>query len=195
MKHLTNWSIGLIMLYTVLFLSIATTFSSEKTVKLAPPANIQLEAGENAIAVIWDASPDEAKSYFSGYNIYFDTNSSALLSPDRLPSASQVRKDMHEYVIRGLKNDQEYFVHVRSRHVDDGISEAGLPEKVATPQSSGSKYTVSMFDYDASTATQNSGYGWSRENGQDIPGYHNVMQRVKLIDILMMELPTAKGKR
>jgi hypothetical protein len=194
MKHLTNWGIGFVILGAVLWISVSQSFSAAKIVNLAPPTNIRVEPGENAIAVMWDASPEEATSHFAGYNIYFDTKSSALLSPDRLPYAVQVRKDKHEYVVKGLENGQEYFLHVRSRKFDDSISAAGRPEKAAAPQSEGKKHTVSMFDYDISTATSNSGYGWSRENGQDIPGYHSVMQRVKFIDILMMELPNAKNK-
>jgi len=193
MRYIQNSGTRLIILGAVLWISIQSS-PSAKTVGLAPPTNIRIDAGENAINVIWDASPDEAQNDFAGYNVYFDLKSSQLLSADRLPFAVQVRKDVHEYVVRGLENGQQYFLHVRSRQIADGISAAGLPEKVATPQPEGKKFTVSMFDYDVSTAPSNSGYGWSRENGQGIPGYHSAMQRVKFIDILMMELSTDKSK-
>ena len=74
------------------------------------------------------------------------------------------------------------------------MSVSELTEKVTTPLSEGKKYTVSMFDYDMSTAANNSGYGWNRTNGQDIPGHHSVMQYVKYIDILMMKSPTSSSK-
>ncbi|MBN1479880.1 fibronectin type III domain-containing protein [candidate division KSB1 bacterium] len=194
MKKRTHWGIDLIILGAFLWISIVQSFSLAEVVNLTPPTNIKVDPGENAIAVAWDASSDEAQSTFAGYNVYFDTKSSWQLSPDHLPQAVQVKKDVHKCVVKGLENDQQYFLHVRSRQVDDGVSAASVPEEAAAPQAEGKRYTVSMFDYDQSTAANNSGYGWSRDNGQDIPGYHSVMQHVMHIDILMMELPGAKNK-
>ncbi|RPI01427.1 MAG: fibronectin type III domain-containing protein [Calditrichaeota bacterium] len=193
MKRVKNWGITLVILYAVLWISTQGD-SAEKIVNLAPPRNIQAASGENAIAVTWEDSPDEAKVQFAGYNVYFDLKSSPPFSPDSLAFVVQVKKGVNEYVVNGLDNNQQYFLHVCSRQTDGGVSEAGLPETAAIPQSDGKKFTIPMFDYDVSTAPSSSGYGWSRENGQDIPGHHNEMQRVKYIDILMMESPTAKGK-
>ncbi len=192
MKRTIVSGVGLMILSAMLWMSFAEGSPTVKLAKLAPPTNVRVEAGENAMKVMWDASPDEAGYELAGYNIYFDTQSSALLSPDHLPNAVQIRKGVHECVVRGLENGRQYFFHVRSRKIDGGISAAGLPEKEATPQPEGKNYAVSMYDDDVSTTTNNSGYGWRRENGQDIPGYKNVTQHGKYVDILMMESPTAK---
>ena len=194
MKNVTNWSICLIMMGVTLWTNRLESYPPAKTANLAPPTNVRVEPGENAIAVMRDASPDEANSIFSGYTIYFDTKSSTQFSQDQLPYTIHVKKNVHEYVVKGLENGQQYFVDVHSRQTDDATNAAGLTEKVTTPLSEGKKYTVSMFDYDMSTAANNSGYGWNRTNGQDIPGHHSVMQYVKYIDILMMELPNTKNK-
>ncbi len=192
MKRTIALGVGLIMLSVVLWMSFAQSSPAVKLAKLAPPTNVRVEAGENAIKVMWDASLDEAGYDLAGYNVYFDTKSSALLSPDHLPYTVQVGRRVHECVVRGLENGRQYFFHVRSRKVDGGISAAGLPEKEAVPQPEEKKYAVSMYDDDVSTTANNSGYGWRRENGQDIPGYRNVTQHGKYVDILVMESPTAK---
>ncbi len=186
--------VGLMMLSAALWSNFAQSFPAVKLAKLAPPTNVRVEAGENAIKVLWDASSDEANHTLAGYNVYFDTKSLVLLSPDRLPNEVQVGRRVHAYVIKGLENGRQYFFHVRARNIVGGISAASLPEQEAAPQPEGKNYAVSMFDDDVSTATSNSGYGWSRENGQDIPGYRGVTQHGKYVDILMMESPTAKGQ-
>jgi hypothetical protein len=182
------------VLSAVLWMSFAQSSPTLKLAKLAPPTNVRVEAGVNAVKVLWNASPDEAGYDLAGYNVYFDTKSSALLSPDHLPHAVQVGKRVHECVVRGLENNRQYFFHVRSRNIDGGISAAGLPEREAAPQLEGKTYAVSMYDDDVATTNNNSGYGWRRENGQDIPGYRNVTQHGKYVDILMMESPTARNQ-
>jgi hypothetical protein len=182
------------MLSAVLWSNFAQSSPAVKLAKLAPPTNVRVEAGENAIKVLWDASSDEADHTLAGYNVYFDTKSLVLLLPDRLPNEVQVGKRVHACVIKGLENGRQYFFHVRARNIVGDISAAGLPEQEAAPQPEGKNYAVSMYDDDVSTPTSNSGYGWSRENGQDIPGYRGVTQHGKYVDILMMESPTAKSQ-
>jgi hypothetical protein len=164
-----------------------------KKTKIAHPPDIQLESGENSITVSWDASSDEAERYFIGYSIYFDTKATAHLSPDEQEHSVHLKKDEHQYVIKGLVNGQEYFVHVLSRQGNTDVSEAGLLEKSIKPHAEGTQQTVSMFDYDADIAGNNCSYGWNRTNGQEIPGNHQSMTYVKYIDLLMMESPAAKG--
>lgn len=185
---------SLIMLSAVLWKNFAQSSPAVKPATLAPPTNVRVEAGENAIKVLWDASSDEADHTLAGYNVYFDTKSLVPLSPDRLPNEVQVGKRVHAYVIKGLENGRQYFLHVRARNIVGGISAASLPEQEAAPQPEGKNYAVSIYDDDVSTAANNSGYGWSRENGQDIPGHRGVTQHGKYVDIVMMELPDAKGK-
>ena len=191
MKKIFNLKRRLIILFAILWIS-AQSFSAKKH-SFAPPTNIQVEAGDNAVAVTWEASADEAESYFAGYTIYFDTKSSAQLAPDQIPNSINVKKNVHEHVIKGLVNDQQYFVQVCSYSNDGASSATDLAEKVTTPQSEGQVYTIHMFDYDIATASNNSGYGWNRSNGQDIPGHHSLMQYVKYIDILMMKSPTSSS--
>ncbi|MBN1464760.1 fibronectin type III domain-containing protein [candidate division KSB1 bacterium] len=194
MKNLPNWTICLVLMAITLWTNRIESSPPAKSANVAPPTNVRVEPGENAIAVMWDASPDEANGMFSGYTLYFDTKSSTQFSQDQLPHSIHVKKNVHEYVVKGLENGRQYFVDVRSRRSDDAMNAAGLTEKATTPLLEGKKYSVSMFDFDVSTASSNSGYGWNRTNGQDIPGHHSVMQYVKYIDILMMELPNIKNK-
>lgn len=186
--------LGLMVLSAVLWSNFAQSSPTVSPAKLAPPTNVRVEAGENAIKVLWDASLNEVDHTFAGYNVYFDTKSLVLFAPDRLPNEVLVGRRVHACVIKGLENGQQYFFHVRARNVDGDISAASLPEQEAAPQPEGKNYAVSMYDDDVSTPTSNSGYGWSRENGQDIPGYRGVTQHGKYVDIVMMELPAAKSK-
>jgi hypothetical protein len=172
-------------------LSHISLVAKDKT-KIAHPPDIQLEAHENALLVKWDASPDEDQRYFVGYSVYFDTKASAQLAPDQQAHAVHLKKNVHEYVIKGLENDQEYFVHVRSRQGNTDVSEPGVLEKSATPRTEGQNFALNMFDYNADIAGNNSSYGWNRSNGQDMPGNNKVMAHVKYIDLLMIESPTAK---
>lgn len=194
MKRAIVLSLGLMMLYFVLWSNFAQSSPAVKAVKLAPPTNVRLEAGDNAIKVLWDAGSDEADYNQAGYNVYFDTKSLVLLPSDQLPNEVQVGKRVHTCVIRGLKNGGQYFFHVRARNLVGGVSAASLPEKAGAPQPAGQNYAVSMYDEDLSTTANNSGYGWSRENGQDIRGYMGVTQQGKYVDIIMMESPTAEGQ-
>ena len=196
MKRTIVLAVGVMMLSAVPARSFAQGSPATKLVKLAAPTNVRVEAGENAIKVRWDASPDEANYELAGYNVYFDTESSALLSPDQLPHAVQLGRRERAYVVKGLENGRQYFFHVRSRTLDDGLSAASLPENEAVPQSEGKNYAVAMYDDNVvtSTSTNNSGYGWHRKNGQGIPGYRNVTQHGKAVDVLMMESPTAKNQ-
>jgi hypothetical protein len=193
MKYTSILVVSLMLLSGFLGTRFAQGEPLTKLAKLAPPMNVRVDAGENAIKVVWDPSPDEANYELAGYNVYFDTKSSILLSPDGLLKTIQIRKNVHECIVRGLENGQRYFVHVRSRGSDGLISPAGL-EQEAQPQSEGKKYPVNMFDNDASRTTGVSGYGWSDENGQGIPGYFHVRQDGKSIDILMVELSSSKNK-
>jgi hypothetical protein len=193
MKRTKVLGVSLMMLCVVVCKSFAQSSSTVKTPTPVPPTNVRLEAGENAIKVLWDAGSDESDYNLAGYNVYFDTKSLALLSPDQLPHEVQVGKRVYTCVVRGLENGRQYFFHVRTRNIVGGISAASLPEKEAAPQPGGKNYAVSMYDDVVSTTPKNSGYGWSRENGQDIPGYRDVTQHGKSVDILMMESPTVKN--
>jgi hypothetical protein len=51
-----------------------------------------------------------------------------------------------------------------------------------------------MYDDDVAASTNNSGYGWLRENGQDLASRKNATQDGKYVDILMMESPAAKDQ-
>jgi len=191
MRRLMNWSLGLFIPGMILCLGIQGNAADKS---FAHPPDVQLEPGENAIAVTWDASPDEAKGYFTGYTVYFDTKSSAELSPDQLENSINIKKNVHEYVVKGLENDREYFIHVRSHQGEGAVNQTGIVEKTTTPQLEGDKFDVSMFDYDVAMAGKNCAYGWNRQNGQDVPGHPTTMQYVKYIDILVMESPTTKSK-
>jgi hypothetical protein len=144
MKRTIVLGASLMMLWAVLWMSFAQGSPTVKIAKLAPPTNVRLEAGENAIKVLWDASSDEADYNLAGYNVYFDTKSLVLLSPDHLPNAVQVGKRVHTCVVRGLENGRQYFFHVRSRNIVGGLSAASLPEKEAAPQPEGKNYAVSI---------------------------------------------------
>ncbi len=192
MKDNFKWSYMSRFLLSVIWLSTLTLSAKDKT-KIAHPPDIQLEAHENAITVRWDASPDEDQRYFIGYSVYFDAKTSAQLAPDQQAHAVHFKKDVHEYVIKGLENGQEYFVHVRSRQGNTDLSESGILEKTSTPRAEGKNFALTMFDYNADIAGNNSSYGWNRNNGQEMPGNNKVMAHVKYIDLLMMESPTAKG--
>jgi hypothetical protein len=99
-----------------------------KVAKLAPPTNVRVEAGEHAVKVRWDASPDEANYELAGYNVYFDTESSALLATNQLAHGVQLGRRERACVIRGLENGQRYFFHVRARALDGSMGSASLPE-------------------------------------------------------------------
>jgi len=193
MKHTIVLVASLMLLSAFLWIGFAQSSPSTKLTKLAPPTNVRVEAGENAIKVSWDASPDEADAELAGYNVYFDTKSSVRLPPDSLLFAVHLRKNAREYVVRGLENGRQYFLHMRSRKRDGGISAAGLPEKEAAPQREGQNHAVYMYDNDVSGTPGNCGYGWSRKNGQGIPGYHNMIQDGRDVDILMIESTSSKS--
>jgi len=165
-----------------------------KLTKLAPPGNVRVEAAANAVIVRWDASPDIANYQLAGYTVYFDTGSVAQLAPHQLQHAVQLGRQEHAYVVRGLVNSQPYFFNVRSRTLDGDVSATSLPAKEAVPLSEGKSYALAMYDDDAAATTNNSGYGWRRDNGQGIAGYRNVTQHGKYVDILMMESPAAPNQ-
>lgn len=160
--------------------------------KLAPPTNIRVEAGRNAIKVIWEASADEANFNLAGYNVYFDENSLASSSPNQLAAAIQVGKGNHECLVRGLKNGRQYFFHVRSRNHAGEVGAPSLPENEATPEVEAKQYVLAMYDDGRSTSGYNSGYGWNNKNGQALPGFHDVRQHGKYVDLLMVASPTKK---
>lgn len=182
------------LLSAVPLMSFAQNSPTVKIAKLAPPTNVRVETGENAMKVRWDASPDEADYELAGYNVYFHTESSALFAPGQLPHGVQLGKKERACVVRGLENGRQYFFHVRARALDGSISTAGLPEQEAAPQPGAQNYAVTMYDDGVASSTNNSGYGWHRENGQDIAGYRNVTQHGKYVDLLMMESPAAKNQ-
>lgn len=185
--------LGLNMLNAISPGSVVQSVPATKPAKLAPPNNVRVEAGAHAVKVMWDASPAEAGNELAGYNVYFATASLALLAPHQLPKAVvQTGRKARDYVIKGLENDRQYFFHVRSRTQDGGVSTAGLPENEVAPQVEGKNYAVAMYDDDSTATGNNSGYGWQRENGQDIAGFRNVKQHGKQVDLLMMESPAAK---
>ena len=193
MKRKIVFSLGLMMLCVLLWSNFVQSFPAVKAAKLAPPINVRVEAGENAIKVMWDAGSDESDYNQAGYNVYFDTKSLILRPPDHLPNEVQVGKRVHTCVIRGLENGRQYFFQVRARDLVGRISAASLAEKDGVPQLGGKNYSVSMYDDDEVT-NNNSGYGWSRDNGQGLPGHRNLTQHGKDVDILMMESPAAKSK-
>ncbi len=164
----------------------------ERLTKLAPPTNIRVEAGKNVIKVIWDASTDQASYMLAGYNIYFSEEALALLAPNQLPVAVQVGKGLNECLVRGLENDRHYFFQVRSRNNEGDISVASQLETKTAPLSEGKNYPLVMYDDGRATSAYNSGYGWSRKNGQELPGYHDVKQHGKYVDLLMLESSSAK---
>ncbi len=194
MKRTIVVVVSLMLLSGFLWMPFAQSSPSTKLTKLAPPTNVRVEAGENAVKINWDASPNEADYGLAGYNVYFDTKSLALLEPDSLQFPVQLGKRTHEYVIRGLQNGRRYFFHVRARDTGGGISAAGLPEEAAAPQPEAMNHAVSMYDNGVSGTPGNSGYGWSSENGQGIPGYDNLIQDGRDVNILMMESPSSKTK-
>ncbi|MGH7496321.1 MAG: fibronectin type III domain-containing protein [bacterium] len=194
LKQTLILGLGMTMLNAVIPGSVAQNVPATKPAELAPPTNVRVEAGEHAMKVRWDASPDEANYELAGYNVYFATESLALLWPGQLPHAVELGRRERACVVRGLENGRQYFFHVRSRSIDGGISTASLPEQEAAPQSEGKNYAVAMYDDDVARSTNNSGYGWHRENGQDIAGHRTVTQHGQYVDILMMASPTAQGQ-
>ena len=191
-KHTIVFGVGLTIVSVVLSWSYAQGSGREKIAKLAPPTSVRVAAGENAAEVTWDPSPDGAKYELAGYNVYFDGKSAVTLSPDQVPNVVEIGKNVRACVVRGLENGKQYFFHVRSRHIEGGIGPAGLPEQEGIPQTEGKNYGVAIYDDDVSTNKHNSGYGWLRENGQGMPGYKNVTQHGKYVDVLMTESPTDK---
>ncbi len=107
MKTMMIWAIVLMLLHTVPSRSFAQSSPAVKISKLAPPTNVRVEAGQYAVKVRWDASPDEADYELAGYNVYFDTESSALLAPDQLPHGVQLGRRERACVIRGLENGRQ----------------------------------------------------------------------------------------
>jgi hypothetical protein len=194
MTYLIVIHVRLILLSAFLWISASQSAASAKLAKLVPPTNVRVEAGENAIKISWDASPDESGSELDGYNVYFDTKSLALFPPDSLPFAVQLRKNARECVVRGLQNGRSYFFHVRSRTRDGNIGAASLSEQEAAPQPEGKNHAVTMYDNGVPGTPGNCGYGWNRGNGQGVPGYQNVIQVGKDIDILMIESSSSDSK-
>ncbi|NUO82219.1 fibronectin type III domain-containing protein [candidate division KSB1 bacterium] len=192
MKTRLVFNLVLLTFCTLASRGIGLATADVRLAKLAPPTNVRVEAARNAVKVTWEASTDEASYMLAGYNVYFGNESLAALSPNQLPAAVQVGKGVEEYVVRGLENGRQYFIQVRSRNNNGDISTAGQPENEAAPLFEGKIYALAMYDDDPATSTYNSGYGWNRKTGQDQPGYHDVRQHGKYVDILMMESPAAK---
>lgn len=192
LKHKSAWGFGIIILSILLSGRAA---ANTPFARLAPPNNVSVEVGANAIRVRWDASPDEAGNYeLAGYNVYFGVESLILLSPDKLPEAVQFGRRARACVVRGLENGRRYFFQVRARALDGSISAASQPEQIAAPQLDAANHALTMYDAEAATNANISAYGWNRENGQDIAGYRNATQHGKYVDILMMESSVAKGQ-
>lgn len=194
MKTKLILSLGLVVLVALGGRPNVQAGPGEKLAPLAPPTNIRVEAGANAMKVMWDASTDEAGYMLAGYNVYFSHEALAPLSSQQLPAAMQVGRGVKEYIVRGLENGRQYFFQVRSRNNAGEISAAGRPENEAAPDSTGRKYALTMYDDDRATSAYNSGYGWSRKNGQEQPGFHDVRQHGTYVDLLMIESPTAKQR-
>jgi hypothetical protein len=94
---------------------------------------VQAAYENGVIKISWDASSDESKSYFDGYNIYFSKKSLILRSTKDLPSPIPVDKNQHELVLQNLEGPAKYFIHVRSRNKSGDFSFPSLPEVVVQP--------------------------------------------------------------
>ncbi len=66
MKRTIVLTVGLITLSVIMGRNFAQSSPAAKLATLAPPTNVRVEAGENAIKVMWGASPDEAGYGFDG---------------------------------------------------------------------------------------------------------------------------------
>jgi hypothetical protein len=181
MKSAMILAVGFVLLGAASSSSFAQSSPTVNISKFAPPTNVRVEAGQYAIKVSWDASLDEANYKLAGYNVYFDTQPSALLVPNQLPHEVQLGRGGRACVIRGLENGRQYFFHVRARALDGSISAASLPELEAAPQLDAKNYAVAMYDDVVASSTK------------DIAGFRNVTQHGKYVDILMMESPAARN--
>jgi hypothetical protein len=185
---------ALMLLISSPWLGSAQSSPVAKLTKLAPPADVRVEAGANAIKVNLDSSPDKGDREFAGYTIYFDTKSLVDLSVDSLFYAVEIGPNVREYVVRGLENNRPYFFHIRSRKRDGSIGAASLPEKTVTPQADAKHYNVNMYDNDVSGTPGICGYGWSIANGQGIPGYYNLTQNGKNVHVVLMKSSSSKSE-
>ena len=96
--------------------------------ELAPPVNVRLADGPSRPCnIVWQASPDEKRPDFAGYNIYISDNSLILAPVKNLPQPVLAGK-IHEYLYSADVGDGAKFVHVRSRNAKGDISLPSLPE-------------------------------------------------------------------
>lgn len=94
--------------------------------ELAPPVNVRLADGLSLpYKIIWQASPDEGRPDFAGYNVYISAKSLILAPVKNLPQPVLAGK-IHEYSTDVGKGAT--FVHVRSRNAKGDISLPSLPE-------------------------------------------------------------------
>ncbi|MFQ6114505.1 MAG: fibronectin type III domain-containing protein [bacterium] len=104
--------------------------------ELAPPRNVQAVSDQGIIRISWDASSDESKPHFDGYNIYCSNKSLILVSIKHLPPPVIVDKNQHQIELQDLDRSSRYFVHVRSRDKNGDLSFPSLPEVVIQPANS-----------------------------------------------------------
>ena len=96
--------------------------------ELAPPVNVRLADGSSSPCnIVWQASPDEKRPDFAGYNIYISYNSLILAPVKNLPQPVLAGK-IHEYLYSADVGEGAKFVHVRSRNAKGDISLPSLPE-------------------------------------------------------------------
>ncbi|MFQ5864380.1 MAG: fibronectin type III domain-containing protein [bacterium] len=127
----------LLIVATLSNLGCASSLPRVKDItELAPPRNVQVVSENGVTKVSWDASSDESRPHFGGYNVYYSTKSLILVSIKQLPPPMFVNKNQHEVELQDLDSSTRYFVHVRSRDKNGDLSFPSLPEVVIQPANS-----------------------------------------------------------
>ena len=98
----------------------------KSALQLAPPQNVQQIKQSEEHKIIWEASSDEKKPGFAGYNVYFSNKSLIFTAIKNLPVPVELDKTVHECIPDDI--DSLTFLHVRSRNTRGEISLPSLPE-------------------------------------------------------------------
>ncbi len=120
----------LVSLICVLTYCASTIQRVEDVIDLAPPRHVTYTIDGDELLLKWQASTDESKPDFQGYNIYISTKSLVFGFLSDLPEPLQLDKNIHQFKIDKEQAASPCFVHIRSRNTKGHLSHPSLPELV-----------------------------------------------------------------
>lgn len=119
-----------VSLVCVLTYCASTIPRVQDVIDMAPPRQVTYILEGHELLLKWQASTDESKPDFQGYNIYISAKSLVFGFLSDLPEPLQLDKNVHQFKIDKEEVASPCFIHIRSRNTKGHLSYPSLPELV-----------------------------------------------------------------